>query len=444
MTSWRDTSGDGVALALSVGGAAVVGLVSWVLAARVLDPGELGTAAAFVSAVLLVAGCTDLNLGIAVMRWLPRAGGASRTVVLRAAGAVAVMAGVVGFVYVQLPAASLVVDAAAGPGGDRALAVGLFTLTVVLYALLQHQDYVLVGVRRAWWAPARIGLLGVIRVSLLVGLGAGLTTVGVVWSWLVPTTVAVLVGSLVIARALVARTRVDDALYRLPTRREAVAFLGPTYVGKVATAVLYNQVPLLVTFRFGVEPGAAFFVVWQAVTVVDVVALYFVAPLTAAVARHPELADELSRAVRRRLLLLLVPALVVAAGFSWSILGLFGPSYRAAAPVLVLMLAGSACRLLVIHRVGEHQARGRALRYARLAVVNTLLVLGVALVAPAGTPELPGLLLPIAAGFALVQAGCGVVVVLRRRAERPGADLPPGPAPRDGTREQHDRADSDG
>jgi hypothetical protein len=413
---WRDTSGDGVALAMSVGGASAVGLLSWVLVARVLDPVELGTAAAFVSAVLLVAGATDLNLGIAMMRWLPGAGRAAPVLVLRAAAAVCLLAGLVGLGYVLLPGASLVVDAAAGPGGDRVLAVGMFTLTVMLYALFQQQDGVLVGLGRAWWAPTRTALFGVARIGLLLALGAGLTTVGVVWSWLAPTALAVLVGLVVVVRALRAARSTGPA--RMPGRRAAVAFLGPTYLGKVATAFLYNQVPLLVTFRFGPGAGAAFFLVWQAVTVVDVVAQYFVAPLAAGVARHPERADELSRTVRRRLLGLFVPVLGVAAGLAWLVLGLFGPSYRAAAPVLGLLLAGEALRLLVIHRLGEHQARGRAVRFARLATVNSLLVLGVALLAPPAGAALPGLLMPIAVGVVLVQAACAAAVVVRRRVER--------------------------
>ncbi|MDL5160131.1 hypothetical protein [Actinomycetospora termitidis] len=404
-------------MSLSAAGASLVGMVSWVLAARVLTPTQLGTAAAFVSATLLVAGCTDLNLGIGLMRWLPRAGGAARVLVLRGAGTVAGLAGLVALVYVLLPHSSLVVDAAAGPDGDRAVAAGLFVLTAMLYAVFQQQDFVLVGLGRPWWAPSRIGLFAVARLAVLLGLGATLTTVGVVWSWLLPTAGAVVLAAVVVAQTL-SRSPGNTEPW-VPHRRDVVAFLGPTYSGKIATAVLYNQVPLVVTFRFGPEVGASFFLVWQAITVIDVVALYFVAPLSSGIARAPERADELARATRRRLLLLLLPPIALGAAISGPLLGLFGGPYRAAAPVLALMLLGCAARLLVIHRLGEHQARGRAVRYARLAVVNTVFVLGVALLAPPASTSVPGLLLPVAAGFVVVQVLCAGAVLLRRRYETP-------------------------
>ena len=72
-----------------------MGMLSWIVAARALTPAELGTATAFVSAFLLISGCTELNLGIGLLRWLPRAGGAAGTLLLRAGAAVAVLAGVV-------------------------------------------------------------------------------------------------------------------------------------------------------------------------------------------------------------------------------------------------------------------------------------------------------------------------------------------------------------
>ena len=245
---------DGLAMALAAGGSALVGMLGWVLAARQLTPAELGTATAFVSAFLLIAGATELNVGIGLLRWLPGAGSQSRRLLVIALGAVAGLAAVVAVGYLLLPGSGVIVEAVTGPDaspGAHAVGVGLFVLTAMLYALFQQQDFVLVGLGRPWWAPARTLLFAVGRLGIVLAAGASLTTTTVVVSWLVPLAACV---ALVSLQAVVLTGRRSGAA-RLPRLREAAGFLGPTYLGQVATSVLFNQVPLLVVLRFGPEVG---------------------------------------------------------------------------------------------------------------------------------------------------------------------------------------------
>ncbi|MFC5066329.1 glycosyltransferase [Actinomycetospora atypica] len=402
---------DGLAMALAAGGSALVGMLGWVLAARQLTPAELGTATAFVSAFLLIAGATELNVGIGLLRWLPGAGSQSRRLLVVALGAVAGLAAVVAVGYLLLPGSGVIVEAVTGPDpspGAHAVGVGLFVLTAMLYALFQQQDFVLVGLGRPWLAPARTLLFAVGRLGIVLAAGASLTTTTVVVSWLVPLAACV---ALVSLQALVLTRRRGGAA-RLPRLREAAGFLGPTYLGQVATSVLFNQVPLLVVLRFGPEVGGRFFLVWQAVTVVDVLAQYFSNSLSAGVAREPGRAAELSRAVRRRLLGVLAPALAVGVLAAEPVLALFGPAYAGEATALRILLAGLVLRLLVVHRIAEHQALGRGVRVARLAVATTAGIVGVAALVPAG-PADP--LILFALGFVAVQVVAAGAVALRRR-----------------------------
>ncbi|GLZ50615.1 glycosyltransferase [Actinomycetospora sp. NBRC 106378] len=403
---------DGLAMALASGGSALVGMLGWILAARVLDTAELGLATAYVSAFLLVAGATELNVGIGLLRWLPAAGGSSRRLLTIALGAVAALSGVVAALYLLLPGTSVIVAAVTGTAPSaaaHAAGVGLFVLTAVLYALFQQQDFVLVGLGRPWWAPTRTLLFAAGRLGIVLAAGASLTTEIVVLSWVAPLLACV---ALVGLQAIVLTRRRRRVPGRLPALREAAGFLGPTYLGQVATSVLFNQVPLLVVLRFGPEVGGRFFLVWQAVTVVDVLATYFAASLAAGVAREPERAGELSRAVRRRLLLLVGPALAVGALLAEPVLALFGPAYTAEAWVLRILLLGLGLRLLVVHRLAEHQAHGRGVRFARLATATTVGVVGVVALVPAG-PTDP--LASFAAGFVGVQVLAAGAVLLRRR-----------------------------
>ena len=424
------TLGDGLAMSLAAGGAALVGMLGWIVAARVLTPEELGSATAFVSGFLLIAGITELNLGVGLLRWLPRAGSAARRLLVVGLLTISGLGAVVAVLYLLLPGSSVIVDAVTGgPGGNRLGGAAIFVLAAVCYALFQQQDFVLVGLRRPWWAPARTVVFAVGRLGMLFAAGASLTTGLVVASWVVPTAACVVLVTAQAAWLTRRRARTAPAGV-LPSRREALGFLGPTYLGQVATSVLLNQVPLLVVFRFGTADGAAFFLLWQAVTVVDVVATYFATSLAAGVAREPHRAAELSRTTLRRLLVIVLPLLGIGALVAGPVLSLFGPVYAAQAPVLQILIGGLALRMLIVHRLGEHQAFGRSVRFARLALTATALVVAVVALVPTDAADPLRL---IAYGVVGVQGLVAAVVTVRRLREptpvvRGGPAAPAAPA----------------
>ena len=251
--------GDGLALSASAGISAVVGMVSWVIAARLMPQTEVGEASAFVSAFLLIAGFAQMNLGAALLRWLPRAGNDSATLVLRCT-AVVVATGTAGAaIYLVLPWSELIFKASTGTTAPSVTGWLIFTAAVVAWVVLQIQDFALVGLGRAWWATARNVVVAGLRLAILVALGSGLTAQGAVWSWLVPLVAGAVVLSTVLPR-LHPRSAPVVGGGTLPARHEVLSFIGPTYVGTVATTLLFNQVPLVVTVRFGTEAGAAFFI----------------------------------------------------------------------------------------------------------------------------------------------------------------------------------------
>ena len=146
-------------------------------------------------------------------------------------------------------------------------------------------------------------------------------------------------------------------------RRAAVAFLGPTAVAQMGTSLLYDQVTVLATERFGDATGRQVLHGWQAVTVVDLSATYFMNSLAVGVAREPYRAAELAAVARKRLLMIFLPLLaigcVVAGPALWLV---FGPEYAEAADVLRLLFVGLAFRLVVLHELGVLQAVGPRVR----------------------------------------------------------------------------------
>lgn len=414
------TLSGGVALSLSSVIGATAGLLGWVVSTRLVEPAEVGRAAQFVSAFLMVAGATQLNLGVGLLRWIPKAGRSAGRIVWWALLAIMTLAAGGGLAYaLALPS---IPDSAAG-GESFEVGVLLFVAAATGWGAFAVHDFVLLALGRPWWTVWRNALFAIARIGLLVGL-AGLGAQGIALSWVGPIVVWILAGSLLLA-VLIRRGDRRSQAAALPSRRDVLGFLGPTAVAQLGTVLLYNQVTVLVTARFGPETGAQFFIVWQAATVVDLAATFFLNSLVVAVARHPDRGDVLAAAARRQLLVLFLPVLAVGAAVAGPALDLvFGRAYAAAADVLRLLMLGLAFRLIVLHELGVRQALGRAVAFARLQLASTVLVAGAVVVVPVGHGTVSDLL-PVAGSYVAIQAICAAAVLGSSAARRRSAKTTP-------------------
>ena len=402
---------------------ALAGLLGWIIATRLVEPAEIGKASQFVSALLLVAGAVQLNLDVGLMRWLPGAGRHASRLVRRTMLIVMPLAAVVGLVYaVLLPG----IGSAAAGDASPWFGVALFVLAAAGWSVFTLHDSVLVALSRPWWTVWRNGVFAITRIGLLIALCVlGLRAQGIVLSWVGSIVLWIAVGSIVLAM-LLRRTAVRAAEGSLPSRREVVGFLGPTAVAQLGTVLLYDQIPVLVVVRYGDATGGRFFLVWQALVVVDVAATFFMNALSLGVAQEPGQASRLAATARRRLLLLFLPLLALGALVAAPALELvFGSAYAEAADVLRLLLVGMAFRIVVVHELGVRQALGRAMAYARLQLTSTVLVTAVVVVVPVGGGTVADLL-PVAIGYVVVQTVCALTVLMLpalRRLRRATVDV---------------------
>ncbi|GAA3438084.1 hypothetical protein GCM10018954_077000 [Kutzneria kofuensis] len=232
---------DGIALSVGAAFTSVAGLLGWVISARLVSTAEVGLTAAFTSGFLLVSGVTQVSLGPAVLRWLPRAGGRSGTLLLRTYGVV--MAGAVlgSLVFLAFPSGHQAAAAVPGWGAP------LFVVVTLAWAVLQFQDPVLTGLDRAGAVLVKNLGFGIGRIGVLL-LAASLGALGILLSWAVPTILAVLGATVVVVTASRRRGHSQPAGV-LPDRREVVALLGPTYLASIGQSLMYYLVPLIVTAR---------------------------------------------------------------------------------------------------------------------------------------------------------------------------------------------------
>jgi hypothetical protein len=386
---------------------------------------SVGYASAFVSAFLLVAGTAQLNLDAGNMLWLPKAGRRASTLFWRSHAVIVPACVVVALVYVAFVPS--LAETGAGPDWPFAVGVALFVIASAGWGLWGLHDYTLVAVGRPWWAPGRSIAFAVARIGLLVALGASMGPLGIVLSWVVPIALWT-VGSAAVAGYFTRRfSRLTDDQW-LPTRTEVVSFLAPTTIAHWGTVLLFNQVTVIVIQRFGPAAGAAFFIAWQAVMVIDIAAQRFMQSLSTQLARDPDNAREHIAASRKRLFVIFLPMVVV--GILLADLGLqiFGPGYAEAGDVLRLLLIGMVPRLLIAHELCVRQALNEGMAFARLQLASTLLVIVVVVFVPITAAD-PAAgfqveeLWPLAIGYTLAQVVCAVVVLVlaRRRGVKAGA-----------------------
>jgi O-antigen/teichoic acid export membrane protein len=159
---------------------ALAGLLSWIIATRLVDPAEIGKASQFVSALLLVAGAMQLNLDVGLMRWLRGAGRHAGRLVWRTMLLVIPLAAVVGLVYaVLLPG----IGRSAAGDASPWFGVALFVLAAAGWCVFTLHDSLLVALSRPWWTVWRNGVFAISRIGLLVALGVlGFGAQGIVLS----------------------------------------------------------------------------------------------------------------------------------------------------------------------------------------------------------------------------------------------------------------------
>lgn len=417
----RTALSDGLALTISGAVGSLAGFISWLVAARMMPQEAVGYASAFVSAFLLVAGTAQLNLDAGVMLWMPKAGRKASLLYWRSHALIFPACLAVGLVYVLFLVPSLAATGA-GPDGPPALGVLLFVVAAAGWGLWGIHDYTLVVVGKPWWAAWRNVGFAVVRIGLLLALGMSLGAQGIVLSWVLPIAVWTVAGALIGGALTRQFGRRSDTGW-LPTRREAVSFLGPTTVAHWGTVLLFNQVTVIVIERFGPVPGAAFFIAWQGVMVIDIAAARFMLSLSAQIARDPDRASAHIAASRKRLFMIFAPVVLVGVLLADIGLQIFGPGYAEAADVLRVLLIGMIPRLVITHELGVRQALNDGMGFARLQLVSTLVVIVVALFVPIEAAATTGLhsvasLMPVAVGYTIAQAACALYLLVAPRLRR--------------------------
>ena len=181
-------SRGGLALIANTGLTGILGFGYWIIATHLFSTYAVGVAGALVAATTLFSGIGQLNLSGMLIRFLPRAEGKSRRLVLTAY----IFAGTMSALLAT--AAPTVVDFFTSSSSPLRLSLiqsAVFVLAVAATAIFTIEDSVLVGLRRAAWVPVENSAFGVAKIAILFALAPVGTAFALYSSWMIPLTLTI-------------------------------------------------------------------------------------------------------------------------------------------------------------------------------------------------------------------------------------------------------------
>lgn len=361
------------ALMLSTGVSAALGLGFWLVAARYYTEEAVGQGSAAIAAMRLLASVTATTMIGAVVRYVPRAGRATASLVARtylASSVVVTLACVVFLLTLDLWGDSY------APLGT--LSAGLvFTGSCVAWAVLTLQDGVLTGLRKAFWVPVGNAVFSIGKLLMLAAFATALPVLGVFVSWAAAIALSVLPLGWLIFRRLIPRQAGADRDREPPRLREIGRFLAGDSVGALFSLAMINLLPVMVAVRFDAAHNGFFYIAYTVGGTMEFMAINMASSLTAHASHSPGHLAKGVRGALRRMTLLLVPVVIVLVVFAPQILAPFGHDYADHGTLVLRLLAAAALpRVLVELYIGVLRVQGRTGALAVLQGAMCAAVLG--------------------------------------------------------------------
>jgi len=347
---------DGLALVLSSGLTSAVGLLYWIVAARLFAPATVGVNSVALSTMQLLGGIAHLNLTQALLRFGAVAGRHTRRLMLACYAVAAVVAALVGLGYAAgAPRwAPEMVDAV----GHAPLLL-FFAVGTPVWAIFQMQDYLLTALKRATVVPVENLVFALLKMGLLLA-AVGMSSVfGIAVSWVVATVLIVLAVNVYLLVRVIPRQAAGEPLE--PMRPRTVArFVRSDYAGATLWQIAMNGLPALVLARLGAEEAAVYGIVWTITISLYLIPSGMSQSMIAHTAGDPARAEAARRAMVRRSLTMVLPAAAVLSAGAYPVLWLFGEQYaEQGAWALALAALSAIPQVITQSRVAQARVQQR-------------------------------------------------------------------------------------
>lgn len=340
---WRDPLlRNGYALIINVGATSVLGLLYWILAARLYSPAEVGVGNAAISLMQLLAGIGgQLTFAAALARFIPRAGRESKRVAFYSyvlAGTAGILVSLIYIAIIHIHTG--VFSRVPAVLGHSWLLAGALGGSVTVWCIFALQDAVLTGIRQAVWIPVENGLYGVVKIGMLVGLAHVTQRFGIFTSFTLPAFLALFPTNYFIFRHLIPRH-----IKTAPSEPVGVSvrsmrrFMGGDYLGTVLFMATGTLLPVLILARLGKAEAGYFASAYLIIYALDLVTVNLGVALMVEGAMDRSSLRHHAGTVVRRILAIIGPAVAFLLLFAPRVLGVFGHAYAVHGSGLLRLLA---------------------------------------------------------------------------------------------------------
>jgi O-antigen/teichoic acid export membrane protein len=323
---------NAIALMLSSGGSAVIGVAFWAVATHLYSAIAVGRATAELAAVLLLASLAQLSFGSIFERFLPVAGELTRRFVERAYVMCVIFAFVLSIAYLLLGFGHAFLP-------STLVWRALFVVAVVLWTIFALQDSVLIGLRASKWvavenigfAVVKLALLPVcVIVSSLQGIFVAsiapiiLTIVGVSWY--------------LFTKRIPSHAALGGNTESLPSTRDLIVLAGAQYATLLSFAFLPSLITLIVIQRLGAVANAHYFLPSMISGGLVLLCYSIVRSFLVEATTEPHALRRHTNSAIRALALVVVPSVILGCIFAPEYLRIFGASYATRGTTLMRML----------------------------------------------------------------------------------------------------------
>lgn len=371
---------NGYALVLSSAITSLLGMAYWILAARYYSAEVVGLNSAAISAMMFLAGISQLNLTSALIRFIPGAGGATRRLVLATYSLSVVVAVLVSLIFIwgfdawtPIPHFVQIIP----------LFTPWFILATMGWCIFVLQDSVLTGLSQAVWVPVENAVFALVKIGLLVLFASVMPQYGVFAAWTAGLLVAVLPTNLLIFRRLLSAHIRKSTKIEMPISTGQIShFVAADYLGALCWLAVTMLMPVIVTQQLGARANAYFYLAWTIAYSLYLVSLNMGSSLTVEATTDQSQLKSYSYRAFVQTFYLLAPAVSLIVIGAPYILLIFGPDYTAEASTLLRLLALSALPNIVnamFVSVVRVQRRMKALVITLAILCGLVLTLGVVL-----------------------------------------------------------------
>lgn len=328
------------ALVLNQVGSAGLGVFYWMLAARLFSAEVVGSNSATISTLMLLGYLGSLGLKGAMVRFVPRSGEGTPTLVMRTY-AISIAASVlISFLFVEGAVHFQILRQLSGETDASAL---WFIVATVVWAIFTIQDGVLTGLRRSVWVLVENQLFNIAKMSLLVPALLFAYNDGIAISWFAPVGVIVVIVNAFIFLKLIPRHVDDTSVEVAPVdARQAMPSVTADYAGSMLAEIGTRMLPLMVVNLQGASATAYFYQAWLISVSLISVTVSMASSFTAESSANRSMMRHHSISILRQMSYLVIPASALIVVFAPLVLGLFGPAYAEQGTPLLRYLAIAA------------------------------------------------------------------------------------------------------